>query len=216
MGTLSRIVLSSVGKKGVMAVSGIMLSLFLLVHALGNSSTFLGREAFNSYARHLHGLGGLIPLFEVGLVVVFLTHIILGCMSWWQNKKARPHAYEVYKSSGGRTAGSKTMPYTGLIILSFLLVHLQNFHFTDHSREISVIVKRVLSQPFYGIFYSIALLALALHISHGFWSMLQSLGGNHPKYNLILHRGTLVLCMVIAAVFLLIPVLSLFWPGFLL
>ena len=216
MGSLSRVVLSSIGKKGVMAVSGIMLSLFLLVHALGNSSTFLGREVFNSYARHLHSLGCLIPLFEAGLVVVFLTHIVLGSMTWWQNKRARPYSYEVYRSSGGRTPGSKTMPYTGLIILLFLLVHLQNFHFTDHSREISAIVKGVLSQPLYAIFYSVAMLALALHVSHGFWSMLQSLGINHPKYNLILHRGTLSLGMVIAAVFFLIPVLSLLWPDFLL
>ncbi|MEA3546703.1 MAG: succinate dehydrogenase cytochrome b subunit [Thermodesulfobacteriota bacterium] len=216
MATWSRVVMSSVGKKGVMAASGIMLSFFLLVHALGNSSTFLGREAFNSYARHLHSLGWLIPLFEVGLVVVFLTHIVLGCMTWWQNKRARPHNYEVYRSSGGRSAGSKTMPYTGLIILAFLLVHLQNFHFIDHSREISAIVKGVLVQPRYVIFYSIAMLALALHMSHGFWSMFQSLGINHPKYNLILHRGTLFLCMVIAAVFVLIPVLGLLWPNFLL
>ena len=215
MGSLMKVVLSSVGKKGVMAVSGIMLSLFLLVHALGNSSTFFGREAFNSYARYLHSLGYLISLFEAGLVVVFLTHIVLGCMTWWQNKRARPHRYEVYSSSGGRSMGSKTMPYTGLIILFFLFVHLQNFHFTDHSREISAIVKGVLSQPLYALFYSIAMLALAFHVSHGFWSMLQSLGINHPKYNLILHRGTLFLCMVIAAVFVLIPVLSLLCPDFL-
>jgi len=216
MFVLSRYLLSSVGKKGVMAVSGIMLSLFLLVHALGNSSTFFGREAFNSYARHLHSLGFFVNLFEAGLAVVFVIHIVLGCMTWWQNKRARPYAYEVYKSSGGRTPGSKTMPYTGLIILSFLLVHLQDFHFTDHSREISAIVKEVLSQPLYALFYSFALSALALHVSHGFWSMLQSLGINHPKYNSIMHRGTLFLCMVIAAVFVLIPVLSLLWPCFLL
>ena len=198
-----------------MAVSGIMLSLFLLAHALGNFTIFLGREAFNSYARHLHSLGCLISLFEVGLVVVLLTHIVLGCMTWWQNKRARPHNYEVYRSSGGRSAGSKTMPYTGLIILFFLLVHLQNFHFIDHSREISAIVKGVLSQPLYAIFYSIAMLALALHVSHGFWSMFQSLGINHPKYNFFLHRGTLSLCMVITVIFVLIPVLGLLWPGFL-
>jgi len=216
MGTLSKIILSSIGKKSIMAVSGIMLSLFLLVHALGNSSTFLGREAFNSYARHLHSLGWLISFFEAGLVVVFLIHIVLGCMTWRQNKRARPHSYEVYRSSGGRSAGSKTMPYTGLIILFFLLVHLQNFPFTYHSREIAAIVQGVLVQPRYAIFYCIAMLALALHVSHGFWSMLQSLGINHPKYNLILHRGTLFLCMVIAAVFVLIPVLGLLWPNFLL
>lgn len=199
-----------------MAVSGIMLGLFLLVHALGNCTTFFGREAFNSYASHLHSLGCLILFFEVGLVVIFLTHIVLGCMTWWQNKRARPHSYEVYRSSGGRTMGSKTMPYTGIIILFFLFVHLQNFHFTDHSREISAIVKGVLIQPFYAIFYSIAMLALALHISHGFWSMLQSLGINHPKYNSIMQRGTLSLCVVMVAVFVLIPALTLLWPGFLL
>lgn len=216
MGNLSRVVLSSVGKKGIMAVSGIMLSLFLLVHALGNSSTFFGREAFNAYAHHLHSLGYLIPLFEAGLLVVFVTHIVLGCLTWWQNKRARPYSYEVYKSSGGRTPGSKTMPYTGFVILCFLLIHLKNFHFTDHSREISAIVKGVLTQPFYGLFYVFAMLALALHVSHGFWSMLQSLGLNHPKYNSMAQRAALSLCLVIATIFVLIPVFSLLWPGFLL
>ncbi len=198
-----------------MAVSGAMLSFFLLVHGIGNSMTFFGSEAFNAYAEKLHSLGVLVPLFELGLLAVFLLHIFLGLTLFLQNNQARPVRYQVEKSSGGRTPGSRTMPYTGVVILIFLMVHLVNFHFTDHSIPISAIVRNVLRQPIYALFYISALAVLALHISHGFWSLFQSLGMNHPKYNATLRNGTLGAALLLSAVFILIPLCYLLIKEFL-
>ena len=207
---------SSVGQKVLMAISGAILSLFLFVHGVGNSMTFFGSDAFNSYAAKLHSLGVLVPLFELGLLAVFLLHIFLGITLFLQNNRARPFRYQVEKSSGGRTPGSRTMPYTGVVILIFLVVHLVNFHFTDHSIPIADIVKNVLRQPLYAFFYISAMAVLALHISHGFWSLFQSLGINHPRYNAALRIGTLAAALLLSAVFMLIPLCALLIKEFLL
>ncbi len=207
--------LSSVGKKIFMSLTGLFLSLFLVVHALGNSTTFWGRESFNSYAAHLHSLGPLIPFFEIVLLTVFLIHIFLGITLFLENNDARPIRYSVSKASGGRTPGSRTMPYTGIIILLFIGVHLANFHFTDHSLPIAELVKNTLSTPIYGLFYIIAMAALALHISHGLWSLFQSLGVNHPKYDGLLKNGSLTLTVLLSGIFILIPICALTLANFL-
>ncbi|HFQ89012.1 MAG TPA: succinate dehydrogenase cytochrome b subunit [Desulfobulbus sp.] len=174
---------SSLGKKYIMATTGLLLGGFLLVHAAGNSSIFWGRSAFISYARHLHSLGVLVNIFEVMLLAVFLVHITTGLSLFLDNRKARPGRYEINRSAGGRTWGSRTMPWTGLVILAFVLLHLANFHFTDHNRPIADIVTPILSNPFYTLLYGIGMAALGLHISHGFWSLFQSLGISHPRYD---------------------------------
>ena len=212
---LYRLFTSSIGRKGLMAASGLLLSLFILIHAAGNATTFFGAAVFNSYAAHLHSLGFLIYIFEIGLVTVFLVHIILGVLLTLENYQARPGRYQVSRSSGGRTPGSRTMIFTGLLILVFLAVHLKNFHFSDHSRQISFIVKDILAQPPAGIFYLLALAGLGLHLSHGFWSLLQSLGINHPKYNNFFHKSTLVLALIMTGIFSTITALALLWPKFL-
>lgn len=214
--TLSQTLRSSVGQKILMAVSGAMLSLFLFVHLVGISTTFFGSEAFNSYTEKLHSLGVLVSFFEVGLLAVFLLHIFLGITLFLQNNQARPVCYQVEKSSGGRTLGSRTMPYTGVVILIFIVVHLVNFHFADHSIPISDIVKNVLSKPAYAFFHISAMAVLALHISHGFWSLFQSLGINHPKYNATLRNGTLGAAILLSAIFILIPLCTLLIKEFLL
>ena len=206
---------SSVGKKLLMAFTGILLSLFLIAHAIGNSTTFLGLDAFNSYAEHLHSLGCLISLFEIGLLIIFLVHVSVAVILFFQNLQARSTSYQVQKSSGGRTPGSRTMPYTGLIILVFIIVHLGNFHFIEKTTTIGVLVKETLSQPVTTLFYIVAMAALILHISHGFWSFFQTLGINHPKYNCTIRTGGLGVTFILGAIFVLIPILALVWTGFL-
>ena len=205
---------SSVGKKLLMAFTGILLSLFLIVHAIGNSTTFIGLDAFNSYAEHLHSLGCLISLFELGLLTIFLVHVSVAFILYFQNLQARSTRYQVQKSSGGRTPGSRTMPYTGLIILFFIIVHLGNFHFIEKTTTIGVLVKETLNQPITGFFYIFAMAALILHISHGFWSLFQTLGVNHPKYNSTIRTGGYGVTVIIGAIFVLIPLLALVWSGF--
>ena len=216
MGLIGSLYRSSVGKKSFMAASGLLLSLFLLTHLIGNSVSFWGREAYNAYAEKLHSLGGLVYIFELGLLALFLVHIITGILLYFENLRARPARYAVNSCEGGRSWGSRTMPYTGVIILIFIIVHLMNFHFTDKSVPISDLVRNLMSRPGLGLFYIFSLVAVALHLSHGVWSLFQSIGINHAKYNQLLLKGALVFSIVVGVVFILVPLLALFSRSFLL
>ncbi|PIE56607.1 MAG: succinate dehydrogenase [Desulfobulbus propionicus] len=201
---------SSLGKKYIMAITGLMLIGFLVVHTIGNSTIFWGRGAFNSYAHHLHSLGIFVPLFELALLSIFLLHVITGITLFIQNLQARGNRYEINKEAGGRTWGSSTMPYTGAAILVFILIHLGNVHFTDHSIAISDIVTSILNHPGYTLVYGAAMALLLLHISHGCWSLFQTLGISHPKYDGLIRVATRALAGIICGVFLLITLLLLF------
>jgi len=216
MGWIGSLYRSSIGKKSIMAASGLLLSLFLLTHLLGNSVSFLGRDAFNAYAAKLHSVGNLVYVFEIGLLTLFLLHIITGIILYLENLQARPARYAVSSSEGGRSWGSRTMPYTGLIIIVFIIVHLLNFHFTDKSVPVADLVRGLLSRPPLAAFYIVSLLAVALHISHGVWSLFQTIGFNHDKYNRLLLKGALAFSILVGAVFILIPVLALVSRSFLL
>ena len=207
MSWFTQTIFSSLGKKYIMACTGLMLGGFLLVHAAGNTSILLGRSAFIAYAEHLHALGFLISLAELILLSIFLLHIITGLILFLQNLGARQSRYAVSKAAGGRSWGSATMPYTGLVILCFILIHLKNFHFTDHSRTIADIVAGVLGNPLYTALYAIGLTGLGLHVSHGFWSMFQSLGINHPKYDGLIRACAWIVCGLVSAVFFIIVLL---------
>ena len=216
MGWIVSLYRSSIGKKSIMATSGMLLSLFLLTHLLGNSVSFWGRNAFNAYAEKLHSLGVLVYVFEIGLLTLFLIHIITGILLYLENLKARPSRYSVNTSEGGRSLGSRSMPYTGVIIFVFIIVHLMNFHFTDKSILVADLVRELLSRPGLAFFYIASLACVALHLSHGVWSLFQSIGFNHEKYNLLLLKGALVFSILVGTVFILIPVLALLSESFLL
>ena len=216
MGWIGSLYRSSVGKKSIMAASGLLLSLFLLTHLIGNSVSFLGRDAFNAYAAKLHSVGNLIYVFEAGLLFLFLIHIITGIILYLENIQARPSRYSVSTTEGGRSWGSRTMPYTGAIIIVFIIVHLLNFHFTDKSLAVADLVRELLSRPPLAFFYIVSLLTVALHLSHGAWSLFQSIGFNHDKYNRLLLKGALAFSIVVGLVFILIPVLALVSRSFLL
>ena len=124
---------SSVGKKILMAVTGLCMIGFLAVHLLGNLMAFAGADAFNGYAAKLHSLQPYLSVFNIGLATLGLVHIVVGVILFFENLKARPTRYKVYKNPGGRTIGSNTMPYTGVLILVFVISHLLKFTFVDKS-----------------------------------------------------------------------------------
>jgi succinate dehydrogenase / fumarate reductase cytochrome b subunit len=192
---------SSLGKKYIMAVTGLMLGGFLLVHAAGNSSIFWGRHAFISYAEHLHSLGPLIPAAEIILLAIFVIHVVTGISLYLQNLLARADRYAVSKPAGGRTWGSRTMPYSGAVILLFILLHLFNVRFTDQSVPVADTVSTVLTNPLYTLLYATGVALLALHISHGFWSLFQTLGINHPRYDTFIRVTSYLVCGAVIAVF---------------
>ena len=200
---------SSLGKKYIMAITGLLLGGFLLVHAAGNSSIFWGRHAFISYAEHLHSLGPLVPVAEFILLAIFLLHIVTGISLYFKNLQARSDRYAVSKQAGGRTLGSKTMPYTGALILLFILVHLFNVRFTDQSVPVADIVGNILSRPLYTLVYAAGMVILALHISHGFWSLFQTLGLSHPRYDGPVRNVTYIVAALIISVFVVIILLLL-------
>lgn len=206
---------SSIGKKSYMAVSGLLLSFFIFSHLLGNAMAFWGRSAFNGYAARLHSMGGLITLIEVFLLFLFLSHITTGLLLFFENRRARPARYAVDAAAGGRNLASKTMPYTGLALLAFLVIHLDNFHFTTEPTNPADIILTVLGQPGYAFFYIFATACLVLHISHGFWSLFQSLGLSHPKYDPLVRGSALVLSSLAGSIFGLIPLLALLLADFL-
>nr|MBF0222549.1 succinate dehydrogenase cytochrome b subunit [Desulfobulbaceae bacterium] len=207
---------SSVGKKAIMSLTGAMLGLFLLTHLAGNISMFFGRESFIAYAEHLHSLGSLIHLFEFGLLIVFILHVYYALMLFFENRKARPVRYAVDRSSGGSTYASKTMPYTGAFIFVFIFVHLMNFHFTDHSISIADIVRNNLQNPLLSFYYVASVFALGMHTSHGFWSLFQTMGINHPRYDNFLQQGAIVISVIGAAIYSSFPAFTYLFKSFLL
>ena len=198
---------SSVGKKLMMAVTGLFFCVFLVLHLAGNLTIYMGKDVFNSYAEHLHALGPLLTLAEWGLLIFAVIHISTGLFLFYQNFKARPTRYAVNKRAGGRTLGSATMPYTGVILLLFVVYHLFNFHFVDKTHTtIFQIVSNAFAQPGYVLIYTFAMITAAVHVSHGFWSAFQTIGANHPKYTPFLRGLSLVFSLIVGIGFGFIPV----------
>jgi succinate dehydrogenase / fumarate reductase cytochrome b subunit len=198
---------SSIGKKLMMAITGLSFCGFLTAHLAGNLTIYGGEESFNSYAAHLHSLGPLVTVAEFGLLLFGLIHVITGLTLFLGNLKARPVRYAVNKSAGGRTLGSATMPYTGVILLVFVVFHLMNFHFVDKTdTTIFNIVATAFSSPLYVMGYIAAMVIAAIHVSHGFWSAFQTVGANHPKYMPSIRMISIAFAVVVGVGFGFLPI----------
>lgn len=183
---------SSIMKKQVMGVTGLLLCGFLLSHLAGNCLIYVGSDAFNVYAYTLIS-NPLIYVAEAILAVIFLTHLGLALKLTIENKAARPQRYYIKQNTGrGATFASSTMPYTGMIILVFLVLHLLHFKFGPvymttvdgvEMRDLYKTVVEYFQSPLNVAWYIFVMIALAIHVSHGFWSAFQSIGFSHPKYN---------------------------------
>ena len=194
-------IFSSLGRKYIMALTGFLLGVFLLIHAAGNSFIFQGKAAFNAYAEQLHSLGPLVPAVELLLFLIFLTHIIFGVTLLGANREARGSRYAVKNYAGGESWGSRTMPWTGLTLLAFLLLHLCNVRFIEEGASLGDVVEQTLTNPFYALFYLVGITVLTLHVSHGFWSLLQTWGLYHPRYNRLTRLGARTLSLLVGLVF---------------
>jgi len=198
---------SSIGKKLIMAITGLGFCTFLAGHLAGNLTLFAGETAFNTYAEHLHSLGPVISVAEIGLLVFAVLHVATGILLFYKNFQARPKRYSVKKNAGGRTLGSSTMPYTGLLLLSFVIMHLFDFHFVDKTdRTIFEIVAGTFSNPVYVFLYTAAMIIAAFHVSHGFWSAFQTFGLNHPKYMPVIRLVGILFSIAVGAGFGFIPI----------
>ncbi len=198
---------SSIGKKWLMAITGLGFCGFLTTHLAGNLFIYGGRDAFNAYAEHLHSLGPLVTLFELGLFTFAVLHVGSGLILFYQNFTSRPSRYAANSSGGGRTIGSRTMPYTGLLILVFVIFHLNNFTLADKTgTTIYEIVSRTFAHPLNVVFYVLAMAVAAIHVSHGFWSAFQTLGLNHPKYMPFIRGAGIAFSIIVGLGFGLLPI----------
>ena len=189
-----------------MAITGLGFIGFLIAHLAGNLTLYGGMDSFNLYAEKLHAMGPMVTLAEFGLLFLAIVHISTGVILFLQNFKARPQAYVVKKSAGGRTIGSMTMPYSGFLILLFVILHLADFHFVDKTgTTIFQIVSQTFANPVYIIVYTVAVVIVAIHVSHGFWSLFQTIGLNHPKYTPTVKGLGIVLSFILGVGFGFLP-----------
>lgn len=189
---------SSIGRKVLVALTGLLLVVFLVFHLSANLTLHADADGatFTKYAQAIEA-NPLLPLAEIGLALLFAAHIAMAVRVTLQNREARGSAYRVRGNRGARTPGSATMILTGLLVLVFVVIHLFDFRFSkDDASELAPMVESRLSGPLgFGI-YLIGVCALGLHLSHGIRSALQSLGANHPKYELLVQRGGLTLAVL--------------------
>jgi succinate dehydrogenase / fumarate reductase cytochrome b subunit len=198
---------SSIGKKLLMAITGLSFIGFLGAHLAGNLTLYKGGAAFNTYAEKLHALGPILTVFEFGLLTLALIHVTTGIILFVQNLKARSVPYELDRSAGGRTLSSVTMPYTGFIILAFVVFHLITISFADKSqRTIFEIVSSAFASPVYMFVYVFVMVVVALHAQHGFWSAFQTMGANHPKYMPAIMALSIILSLIFGFGFGILPI----------
>lgn len=225
MPSLKNALSSQVGRKIMTGITGIGLMLFLIGHLVGNLSIFGSADAFNIYTKTLMDLGPLLYVIEAGLAFFFLYHTILGVSIWLGRRKARPEAYDTYKSRGGpshQSLASRSMIITGSVILIFLILHIIHFKFgADYStmiegqqaRDLRRLVIEEFQKTGIVIGYVFVLLLAILHLSHGFWSAFTSLGMKHGETSKKVQAAAYVFGIVIMLGFIFIPLYIYFTGG---
>lgn len=203
---------TSIGKKVSMAITGLALIGFLVVHLAGNFTLYADDtgEAFNAYA-HLLESNPLLPIAEIVLLGLFLAHIGMGIRVSLQNREARKSRYHQRTTHGKQTFASASMLATGIIIAIFLVVHISDFRIAKELVEggeydMAQMVKDRLASPLGALIYIGGVGALAIHLSHAFNSALQTLGLNHPKYTPLLEKAGLGLAVILGLGFASFPI----------
>lgn len=220
MKRLVRLFSTSIGRKAVVAVTGALLTAFLLVHAAGNLLILKGPAALNGYADWLQG-HPLLWVFRIGLLALIAAHITTTRQLIKQNRAARPLPYRDLNRSGTGLPG-RLMLWSGLAILAFVIFHLlhltlrwlgpQSADALDAAGRVDVYALLVsgFSDPLIAGIYLAAMALLALHLVHALQSMIQTLGFNHESYQPLVRVFTVVASLSIAAGFASIPLLVLF------
>jgi succinate dehydrogenase cytochrome b subunit len=200
---------SSIGKKVVMAVTGVILFGFVIGHMLGNLQVFIGAHQMNEYAAMLKANATLLWGVRLLLLVAVTWHIVAAIQLTRMSQRSRPEGYH-YKDVIQADYAARTMRWSGPIIAVFVIYHL--LHFTTGSLHPQFDVHDVYRNVISGfrvwpvaLFYIIAMLALAFHLWHGVWSMFQTLGLINPKSAKIIRRVAAIATLVIAIGFISIP-----------
>ncbi len=206
---------SSIGKKIMVALAGLLLCGFLITHLAGNLFLFVGATAFNRYAEFLESQA-LLPLAEGGLLVLFLIHIALSVRARLINMAARPIGYQASDDKGARTPGSRTMAATGSLILLFIVIHVATIKYQvggAKGPDLFAHVTGWFANPLYAGFYVLAMIGIGLHLSHGVQSAFQTFGVNHPRYTPLIKKLGLAFAAVLALAFASMPLYFCFVGG---
>jgi succinate dehydrogenase / fumarate reductase cytochrome b subunit len=179
---LVRYLRSSVGAKHVMAVTGLLLLLFAIVHMIGHLQMFGGQGMYNAYANFLQRLWEVKWPVRIGLLGLLIVHVVFAIGLVAKNRAARPVSYAVYRPQRSSVIG-RSMALSGIVLLAFLIVHIIQFTISpSHPGDAYTMFVVAFRQPINYVIYLVGMAMLAAHLGHGASSWLQSLGWRHPKY----------------------------------
>ncbi len=212
---------SSVFKKVVMAVSGIILVLYLIAHMIGNLKVFAGRESFNSYSHWIRTIGEpavpaqtTLTIIRIVLLAAVIAHIWAAISLWRQAKRARPNGY-VTKKAVAQSYASRTMRWGGVIVGLFVVYHILDLTMgvanpegpstTPYDRLIAGF-----SNPLITAVYVIALVLLGMHLRHGIWSATQTLGQSNKRREKTVNLFALAFSVILIGGYLIVPFSVLF------
>lgn len=209
-GRLSRFYEVSVGKKAVMAVTGVVLFGYVVGHLIGNLQIFLGPDQINRYAQFLHASPALLWAVRALLLACVALHIIASVQLWLLKRKARPVGYYRKTDVGGDYA-SRTMMWSGPIIAAFVVFHI--LHLTTGQvpglpmdpENVYENVVRGFQKPVVSATYIFCVVLVMTHLYHGVWSMFQTVGASHPRYTPGLRLMAHVIAFTLGAGYISIP-----------
>lgn len=211
---------STIGKKAIMAVTGLMLVGFVILHMAGNLQVFIGATKMNSYAAFLKGLGELLWLLRLALFAALVLHVLMAWQLTQIKRKARPIDYTTREAQVS-TVASRTMRWGGVLLLVFIVFHI--LHFTtgtvfpvastpdamypawSHTDVYGNIIS-AFRTPWVVAFYVVAMLFLMLHLFHGAWSSVRTLGLTKPSRHPLHRRVATLIALVVWLGFSVIPV----------
>lgn len=220
MATIVNIFSQTIGKKLIMALTGLFLILFLTGHLVGNLILIFvddGGLAFNEYAKFMT-TSPIVKVLSYTTYISIIFHVIFSIVLTMYNRKARPVKYEYNKPSENSVWTSRNMGILGTIILIFLVIHLRSFWYEMHFggiqmmdghpdlKDLYPVVTAAFDKAWYVILYVLSMVMLGFHLSHGFQSAFQTLGLNNESYSPLIQKLGLGYAIVVPALFAIIPI----------
>lgn len=216
---IGRLLNTSVVKKQIVAVTGLIGVGFIIGHLAGNSLLLLGPEAFNGYAEKLQSLGEFLWVVRIALIAAFVVHVYFTVLITLENRAARADRYAVSNDLGETNFAKKTMIYTGLLVFFFLFLHLTDFSLADKTGPHSVLngPEGEASYGLFGlvwnsflflprsVFYILAVCCVGLHLSHGIQSLFQTIGFFHDRYTPAIRTASNTIGALVALGFSVVP-----------